>query len=329
MGFGAGGGGGGAIGTATDVALSNPSNNQVLTYDGTTGKWKNMAASSGFADPTTAKGDLIVHGSGATRLAVGTDGQVLTADSAQVTGVKWAAASSGVSSVNGQTGAVTLIKSDVGLGNVDNTSDAAKNSAVATLTNKTISGVTNTFDNIPENAVNNLQTDLAAKAADNNVVHLNGIETITARKIFTVSPSLPGLNDSNNVPIWVLNATASAVNYLQLQNSIAGSSPAISAVGASTNIDITLTPKGSGRITSAGINVLTASSTDTVINKTMSGSNNTFSNIPQSAVTNLTTALAAKADASSVVGQNIYVYNAYADAPALPVNTVVVSITGS
>jgi hypothetical protein len=43
-----------------------------------------------------------------------------------------------VASVNGYTGAVTLAKSDVGLGNVDNTSDAAKNAAVATLTNKRI-----------------------------------------------------------------------------------------------------------------------------------------------------------------------------------------------
>jgi hypothetical protein len=46
--------------------------------------------------------------------------------------------SNAVVSVNGQTGVVTLTKSDVGLGNVDNTSDATKNSAVATLTNKTL-----------------------------------------------------------------------------------------------------------------------------------------------------------------------------------------------
>jgi len=39
-------------------------------------------------------------------------------------------------------------KSDVGLSNVDNTSDATKNSATVTLTNKTISGVSNTLTNI-------------------------------------------------------------------------------------------------------------------------------------------------------------------------------------
>lgn len=43
-----------------------------------------------------------------------------------------------VQSVAGKTGVVTLVKGDVGLGNVDNTSDATKNTATATLTNKTL-----------------------------------------------------------------------------------------------------------------------------------------------------------------------------------------------
>ena len=43
----------------------------------------------GMTDPTTTKGDLIVHGSGITRLGVGTDGQALVADSTQALGVKW------------------------------------------------------------------------------------------------------------------------------------------------------------------------------------------------------------------------------------------------
>lgn len=38
-----------------------------------------------------------------------------------------------------------LVKGDVGLGNVDNTSDATKNAAIVTLTNKTISGASNTL----------------------------------------------------------------------------------------------------------------------------------------------------------------------------------------
>lgn len=41
-----------------------------------------------------------------------------------------------------------ITKADVGLGNVDNTSDATKNAATATLTNKTIDGTTNTITNV-------------------------------------------------------------------------------------------------------------------------------------------------------------------------------------
>jgi hypothetical protein len=51
-----------------------------------------------------------------------------------------------VTSVATKTGAVTLVKADVGLGNVDNTSDATKNAAAVTLTNKTIDGANNTLN---------------------------------------------------------------------------------------------------------------------------------------------------------------------------------------
>src|SRR6267142_642945 len=57
-------------------------------------------------------------------------------------GTKWVKiiATAAVSSVAGKIGAVTLVKGDVGLGNVDNTSVAVQNAAAATLTNKVING---------------------------------------------------------------------------------------------------------------------------------------------------------------------------------------------
>lgn len=46
--------------------------------------------------PTTSKGDLIVHnGADNVRLPVGTDGQVLTADSAAAEGVAWKTSTGG------------------------------------------------------------------------------------------------------------------------------------------------------------------------------------------------------------------------------------------
>jgi hypothetical protein len=71
-------------------------------------------AGGGMTDPTTTLGDLIVRGSAATtRLGVGTNGQVLTADSTQTNGIKWAAPGSApVSSVFGRTGAVVAAAAD-------------------------------------------------------------------------------------------------------------------------------------------------------------------------------------------------------------------------
>lgn len=46
MGFGGGSSGSGTIGGASDAALNNPTNNDILTYDSGTSKWKNATASA-------------------------------------------------------------------------------------------------------------------------------------------------------------------------------------------------------------------------------------------------------------------------------------------
>lgn len=47
MSFGGGSNGSSSVAASTDVLLSNPANNQVLTYDGTSAKWTNKAQSGG------------------------------------------------------------------------------------------------------------------------------------------------------------------------------------------------------------------------------------------------------------------------------------------
>ncbi len=52
MSFNPGGGGGGSLSGDSDVALSSPANNQVLTYNSGTAKWTNAASQGG--SPTYA-----------------------------------------------------------------------------------------------------------------------------------------------------------------------------------------------------------------------------------------------------------------------------------
>lgn len=145
----------------------------------------------------------------------------------------------GIASVNGKLGPeVVLVANDLGLGQVDNTSDldkpistetqtaldlkAAANDTVNLTGVQTITGV-KTFSSGPivsDNSfaiskVNGLQTALNGKPADSTVVHLAGAETITGLKEFNGGLSLPGTQT-------VLFSTASGVGPPTLTTRSAG-----------------------------------------------------------------------------------------------------------
>lgn len=90
-----------------------------------------MAASKDYVDgivPTSL--DDIAEGS--------TNKYFTSTEKSKLSGIEAGAQVNTVTSVAGRTGAVTLVKGDVGLGNVDNTSNATERAAAATLTNKRI-----------------------------------------------------------------------------------------------------------------------------------------------------------------------------------------------
>jgi hypothetical protein len=80
---------------------------------------------------------------------------------------------------------------------------------------------------------------ISAQGSDTNI-HL----TLQSKGSNGVRLSTSG---ASNIQAFVSH-TASAVNFLQLTGSAAGSSPVFSVAGSDTDIDLTLTPKGAGNV---------------------------------------------------------------------------------
>lgn len=79
-------------GTLSNVSLSTQVTGTLPIANGGTGQTTQTAAFDALS-PLTTKGDLVVHnGTNDVRLPVGTNGQLLTADSTVAAGIKWAAA---------------------------------------------------------------------------------------------------------------------------------------------------------------------------------------------------------------------------------------------
>jgi len=142
-----------------------------------------------------------------------------------------AAAAAPVQSVAGRTGTITLAKADVGLGNVDNTSDA--NKPISTATQTALDGKAATSHSHAISDVTGLQTALDGKQASGSY----------AAATHTHTPSEVGLgNVSNAAQVTSVTGTAPIV-------SSGGTTPAISVtVGTTAN---TVAAGDDSRITGA------------------------------------------------------------------------------
>lgn len=207
-----------------------------------------------------------------------------------------------VTSVNGQVGAVVLTQTDIS-GTVP--------------TSRTISTGTGLTGGGDLSANRTL-------AIDSTVATLTDTQTLTNKTL--TSPKVNEILDANGNEVLGLLSTASATDYVGIKNGIGVGVPLhISSEGSSTNIGLHIQPKGSGLVTisdgadfnkgirfrssgsaASAITLLDAvatagrvvtlpdatttlvgrDTTDTLTNKSISGSTNTLSNIGNASLTN-------------------------------------------
>jgi hypothetical protein len=84
------------------------------------------------------------------------------------------------------------------------------------------------------------------------IVYSNGTNIVDV-ELSSVNPIIEKILDTNGNEEIIFTATASAVNELTIANAATGNAPEISSTGGDTNIDLKITPKGTGKIVLDGI----------------------------------------------------------------------------
>lgn len=211
----------------------------------------------------TASNTLTFTGTDASSVAFGTGGTVAyTASKLSAFAATTSAELAGVISdetgtgllVFGTSPAITtptgIVKGDVGLGNVDNTSDATKNAATATLTNKTLT--TPILSNPEMASFTNAGANITAPSATGTLATLAGSETLSNKVLTGSTITMTGAIDTaatyqldtvtvvdnkGTQNIW-LGATTNAAHTTGQRNVVIGAAAGVSVADGSNNVII-------------------------------------------------------------------------------------------
>jgi hypothetical protein len=84
----------------------------------------------------------------------------------------------------------------------------------------------------------------------------NGNGRVTTSALSATSPRvITAINDTNGNELFGVTATGSAVNEFTVANAATGNAPTLSATGSDTNIDINITPKGTGEVNLSKVDI--------------------------------------------------------------------------
>lgn len=152
--------------------------------------------------------------------------------------------------------------------------------------------------------------DITVADVDTSANTINFIDSTVSTELLTdLSPQLGGMLDVNGNAIGngteeliKFSETASAVNEITVTNSATGNAPEISATGDDTDIDLKLTPKGSGNLNLDGLIFPNADGTTGQFLKTDGSGNLSFDTVSGVADGSITMA---KLSTSATEGDNV------------------------
>ena len=208
--------------------------------------------------PTTTKGDVIVHnGTTDVRLAVGSNDQVLIADSAKSEGVKWGAVA-GTGDVVGPSIGVTdnrICRFDTTTGKLIQGSPLGVNDQ-----GDFVDSSGNEVLQISEAlaAVNHIQIGNAASGGF-PFVAAGGDDTNVALALQGKGTGNVDIYSGDSNIITSFRRTASAVNRFEMLQAATGTGPSFTATGSDTNVDMLLLGKATGALKWNGTEIFDSS----------------------------------------------------------------------
>lgn len=205
------------------------------------------------------KGDLIVPSAANSlqKLAVGTNGQILSSDSSSLTGLRWVSPATTsaalLAQITDETGSGALV-----FGTSPSLTTPSLGVATATSINGlTISSSTGTLT-ISNGKVVTVSNTLTLAGTDSTTITFQGTDTYVGRtttdtltnKTLTAPKFIDQgfIADSNGNETLMLDQATSAVNFLVISNDITGRYPGLYASGDDANVGLVLGAKGKGNI---------------------------------------------------------------------------------
>jgi hypothetical protein len=153
-------------------------------------------------------------------------------------------------------------------------------------------------------------------ANDLGVVNLTAPQTLTNKTL--TSPIINEIDDNAGNEFVIFSKTTSAVNEFTIANAITGNAPEITSTGADTNIDIKITPKGTGKVVLDGIKYPNADGSSGQVLSTDGSGNLSFTTI-ESSPANLQSSFVLATGKSTIVRNAVSISKSTGEIGAYPV----------